>query len=459
VARLPLRRPELIAAPGALPTPQLPAEVAAIVERLWSAGHAAYVVGGGPRDYLLGRQPKDWDVATNARPERMLEIFPTGHYENKFGTVDVDAVQVTTFRRDHQYGDHRRPDSVTFTDSATEDLARRDFTVNAIAWGGAGGQTGWLDPTGGADDLHARLLRAVGDPDQRFDEDALRLVRAARLAAELGFEIEAETRAAMARTAHLGEWVARERLGVEFRRMLSADPPSAAMRILADTGLLVVLFPLLEAQRGMPQAKIAGHDLWAHTLTSLDAAATLEGSTERLRLAALLHDIGKPSTFADGHFIGHDVEGAVMAEGLLADLAWPRREIEPIRRLVANHMFQYLPNWTDAAVRRFVRRVTPDLALDQLRLRAADNIGSGLPADAGLLDELRRRVAKVLESHEPLGLRDLAVDGTLLTTELGLAPGPVIGRLLEHLLDWVTDDPARNTREQLLSEARTEAAR
>lgn len=438
-----------------------PAAVQAILDRLWSAGHSAYIVGGGVRDSLLGQEPKDWDVATGARPERMLELFPTGRYENRFGTVSVDDVQVTTLRRDHLYGDHRRPDSVTFTESIDEDLARRDFTVNAIAWGRARGdvESRWVDPTGGRADLDARLVRAVGDPKRRFDEDALRLVRAARLAAQLGFAIEPATHRAMQGTAALIGYVSRERLGEELRRMLRADPPSAGLRILAGTRLLALAFPLLEAQRGLAQDKRPGDDLWAHSLATLDGAAALEGSTERLRLAALLHDVGKPSTFADGHFVGHDVEGARLADDFLTGLAYGRRDIEPVVRLIGQHMFQYLPKWSDAAVRRFVRRVGPDLVLDLLRLRQADNIGSGLFADAGRLDELRSRVTGVLERHEPLGLRDLAIDGNALTSELAIAPGPLVGQLLEHLLDFVLADPARNSHEQLLDEARAELAR
>jgi tRNA nucleotidyltransferase (CCA-adding enzyme) len=454
VARLPVRRPELTSTADAAP-PQPPAEVNSILDRLWQSGHAAYLVGGGVRDWLLGRAPTDWDVATDARPEQLLELFPGARYENRFGTVSVDRVEITTFRRDHLYGDHRRPDSVTFADDLPTDLARRDFTVNAIAWGrpAGGAAAAWSDPTNGRADLRAARLRAVGDPAQRFDEDALRLVRAARLAAQLGFEIEPATRAAMSATAALVEWVSRERVGSEFRRMLQADPPSTAFRILADTGLLARLFPLLEAQRGLAQAKIAGDDLWAHTLASVDAAATLAGPSDRLRLAALLHDVGKPSTFADGHFVGHDRVGAELAETLLAELAFGRREIEPIGRLIAQHMFQYLPRWSDAAVRRFVRRIGPDLVLDQLRLRAADNLGSGLAANAGHLDELGQRVQAVLDAHVPLGLHDLAIDGDVLRAELGLAPGPLIGRLLDDLLEWVIAWPERNTRAQLLARA------
>ncbi|MDP8904968.1 MAG: HD domain-containing protein [Chloroflexota bacterium] len=438
----------------------MPTEVQQILARLWQNGHAGYVVGGGVRDWLLGRSEADWDIATDARPERLLVLFPRGRYENRFGTVTIGAVEATTFRRDHRYADHRRPDSVTFSDDILDDLARRDFTVNAIAWGRAGGaraagdQPRWVDPHAGLADLDARLLRAVGDPALRFDEDSLRLVRAARLAAQLGFEIESETKSAMTASRDLVKWVSRERIGAELRRMLDADPPSRGFRLLAETRLLEPLLPELAAEQGVPQDKIAGHDLWQHSLTTLDAAAELEGSSDRLRLAAVLHDIGKPTTYADGRFVGHDVEGARLAEALLGRLAFPRRDVQPVADLIRHHMFSYEPRWSDAAVRRLIRRVGCDLVADLLRLRQADNIGSGLPADAGHLDELRRRVAGELDAGVPLQLRDLAVDGDVLIAELAIRPGPQLGRLLNDLLDTVVADPRLNTREKLLARAR-----
>ena len=436
-----------------------PAAVMHVLSSLWDNGHAAYLVGGGVRDALLGKSVSDWDVATDALPERLLELFPAGGYENRFGTVTVPSsgvdLEVTTFRRDHRYADHRRPNSVTFTDSLDEDLARRDFTVNAVAWG----RDGLADPTGGLADLTAGVLRAVGDPLVRFDEDALRLLRAARLAAQLGFEIEPSTLAAMTATAETVKWVSSERIGDELRKMLAADPPSGAFAILAETGVLEFCLPELAAQRGIAQDKAPGMDLWAHCLATLDGAASIDQPKLRLRLAALLHDIGKPGTLADGHFIGHDAEGASLSEALLARLAVPRREAEAVVELVRHHMFSYEPKWSGAAVRRFIRRVGRDLVHDLLDLRSADNLGSGLPANAGHLDELRARVADELAAGAPLSLRELAVHGDDLTVALSIAPGPVVGTLLDHLLAWVLDDPARNERAALLDEARAELAR
>jgi tRNA nucleotidyltransferase (CCA-adding enzyme) len=435
---------------------RVPAEVQSILERLWASGHAAYVVGGGVRDALLGRSQSDWDIATDARPERLLELFPGSHYGNRFGTVTIGPVEATTFRRDHRYADHRRPDSVTFTDSIEEDLARRDFTVNALAWGRAANADAaeWVDPHRGFDDLAGHRLRAVGEPDLRFDEDALRLLRAARLAAQLGFDIEPRTLAAMSSAAHLLKWVANERIGAEFRRMIAADPPSTGLRILDATNLLEPLFPELAAQRGVAQDKIAGHDVWQHSLATLDAAALVDPPNQRLRLAALLHDIGKPLTFADGRFIGHDIEGARLTTELLGRLAFAQRDVDHVAALVRHHMFRYEPRWTNAAVRRFIRRVGREMVDDLIKLRQADNLGSGLAAAADGSDELRRRVDGELAAGVPLSLRELAIDGHDLTTELDLAPGQLVGRLLDRLLESVVSDPQRNTRDQLLVDAR-----
>ena len=426
---------------------------------LWDRGHAAYLVGGGVRDALLGKPVTDWDVATDALPERLLELFPAGGYDNRFGTVRVPSgemeLEVTTFRRDHQYADHRRPDSVTFTDSLEEDLERRDFTVNAIAWS----RDGLADPTGGLVDLSAGVLRAVGDPSLRFDEDALRLLRAARLAAQLDFTIEPSTLAAMSATASTVQHVSAERIGEELRKILRTAAPTRALAILADAGVLRYALPELDAQRGIAQDKAPGMDLWAHCLAAVDAAAGLAPGNPRLRLAALVHDIGKPGTLADGHFIGHDTEGARLAELMLAKLAFPRREVEAVAELVRHHMFSYESKWSGAAVRRFIRRIDRSLVDELLDLRAADNVGSGLPANAGNLDELRSRVASELAAGAPLSLRELDVRGDDLTAALDLAQGPVVGSLLDHLLQWVLDDPARNERAALIAEARAQLDR
>lgn len=441
-------------APGRQVSPSPPA--LAVLSRLWSAGHAAYLVGGGVRDQLLGRPVHDEDIASDAPPERVLDLFPDGHRLGVFGTVDIAGIQVTTFRRDHTYADHRRPDRVTFTSRVDEDLARRDFTVNALAWGRAGDTLqapGLIDPTGGLADLDARLLRAVGDPDTRFEEDALRLLRGARLAATLDMGIERGTREAMRRHGPDVGWLSTERVGEELRRMLAAPVPSVAVRLLDEVGALRVMLPEVTAQHGVPQAKIPGDDLFDHSMRTMDAAASLGDTTLPLVTAGLLHDIGKPATAAEGHFLGHPEVGAQMAREALERLRLPGTLVEWVVRLIHDHMFQFRPTWTDAAVRRFLRRVGTDLVDDLLRLREADDIGSGLPPSAEV-DLLRSRIDAQRATDPPLTLAQLAVDGHDLLAETDRPPGPWVGMYLERLLASVVNDPRRNRREVLLADVR-----
>jgi putative nucleotidyltransferase with HDIG domain len=434
------------------PTP----EALAILERLWAAGHAAYLVGGGVRDQLLSRPVHDEDIATDALPDAVLGLFPGGHRRSVFGTIDIGGIQVTTFRRDHRYADHRRPDRVTFTTSLEEDLARRDFTINALAWGRARGALGpatFVDPTGGLADLERRVLRAVGDPDARFSEDALRLLRGARFATALDLAIDPPTLDAMRRHGADVGYLSAERVGEELRRMLASDRPSVAVRLLDDIGALAVMLPEVTSQHGVPQAKIPGDDLFDHSMRTMDAAAALDDTSLALVCAGLLHDIGKPTTAADGHFIGHPEEGARMARVVLERLRTPRPLVERVERLIREHMFQFRPTWTDAAVRRFLRRVGPDLVDDLLRLRVADDIGSGVVPGHDL-ELLRDRVDAQRQARPPLCLADLAVDGHDVIEAAGTPPGPWVGTYLERLLASVVNDPRRNRREVLLADVR-----
>ncbi len=441
----------------------IPPYVLDLLGLLWSAGHAAYAVGGSVRDPLLGRPPSDqWDLATSARPEQMLALFAgDAVYENRFGTVvvrrgDRPETEITTFRSDHDYADFRRPHRVEFTDSIELDLARRDFTVNAMAWGAPAGEPPTLvDPHDGRADLEARLLRAVGEPDERFREDALRMVRAVRLASTLGFTIEPATLAGIQGQAELVRHLSGERIAIELSKLLAAPRPSVGLRLLADTGLLRGISPELMDQRGVPQNKVPGEDLWDHTLRSVDGA---DIEPPRIRLAALLHDIGKPSTFSDGRFLRHEVVGAELAGAFLDRLRWPHAERDRVVHLVRQHMFGYEPGWSETAVRRFIAKVGPDALEDLFRLREADNIGSGNEPSAGRLAELRARVAAELEANVVLDRHGLAIDGDDLIAELGLAPGPALGRILDGLLEAVIADPSRNRRDALLEVARSMAA-
>ena len=399
-----------------------PPHVLAVIEQLHARGHAGYIVGGSVRDALLGRPPKDWDLATDARPERMLHLFPGAVYENAFGTVAVrrggDVLEITTFRNEHEYADFRRPHRLEFGDDVRDDLARRDFTVNAIAWGveapvegdaGAAapiGESGReiaapaiVDPFDGIADLERGLLRAVGDPGTRFREDALRMIRAIRLAATLELDIEPATLAAVAADASLFAHLSGERSGAELARLLAAPRPSVGLRLAEETGLLAVISPELAAQRGVPQNKTDGEDLWDHTLRSVDAAPA---GRPIVRLAALLHDLGKPATLADGHFHHHDVVGAQQAVALLQRLRAPRATIETIEVLVRHHMFTVDPDATGAAIRRFIKRVGVEHVHALLELRRADDIGSGRPGDSPSLVAFRARIEEELAAEAAL---------------------------------------------------------
>jgi tRNA nucleotidyltransferase/poly(A) polymerase len=428
----------------------------------------------------LGRAPADWDLTTDARPDRIQSIFPRSIYENRFGTVVVrhrgTQYEITTFRRDATYTNHRHPDGIEFGRSIDEDLARRDFTVNAMAWGTdpAGGVAGvpggvagvpggvdgvpggvdggarLVDPHGGRGDLERRLLRAVGDPDRRFNEDALRMIRAVRLAATLRFDVEPETMAAITRNAQLAAHLSGERIFSELLKLLAAELPSVGLRLMADTGLLAVIAPDLDRQRGIPQNKIAGEDLWGHTLRTVDATP----NRPVVRLAALLHDVGKPDTISDGPFHGHEAVGARLAATFLSELHAPRELQERVAHLVRLHMFNYGPGWSDAAVRRFVRKVTPDGVEDLLALRAADNEGSGQPPETGGLPELAARIRTELASGFVLGRGQLEVDGNDLMVDLGLPRGPILGSILDYLTERVVSEPALNVKPVLLELAK-----
>ncbi len=455
------RGPTTAMGPG---TTAIPAGIRSIARTLRAAGHEAHLVGGCVRDLLRGVAPLDWDVATDARPDRLLVLFPGARYENRFGTVAVPLPdgthEVTTFRHDGTYSDHRRPDDVTFGDTLDEDLARRDFTVNAmaIALDPAGEPGAVEDRFGGRADLAAGVLRAVGDPATRFREDALRMLRAVRFAATLGMSVEPATRAAIASEAPLAAHVSGERTFAELARLLGAPRPSIGLRLAEETGLLGVVAPELARQRGVPQVKVPGEDLWDHTCRTVDAAsgAFVDG-LPLARVAALLHDVGKPATFADGHFVGHDVAGAELAAAWLDELRAPRAFTARVANLVRHHMFDYGPGWSDAAVRRFIRRVGLADLEELIDLRAADNVGSGLAPDVDGLGELRTRCRAQVAAHVALRRADLAVDGDDLMRALGLASGPAVGRLLDTLLERVVGDPMLNERTRLLALAREAA--
>jgi tRNA nucleotidyltransferase (CCA-adding enzyme) len=439
----------------------VPPDVFALSEQLRARGKRAWIVGGCVRDLLLGRTASDWDVATDARPKELVAIFPRAVPTGiEHGTVTVvrggHHYEVTTLRGEGTYTDGRRPDWVEFVDEITADLARRDFTVNAIAIDPADGKV--IDPHGGQADLQARVLRAVGNAVERFSEDGLRVLRAARFVATLEMSLESETEAAIRPTLGTFRKVAAERVRDEWIKAMRARTPSRAFDVMLRTGILEVTCPELLQGVSMEQNKWHGYDVWRHGLECMDACA----GDPILRIAALLHDVGKPATRAwsdktkDYTFYDHDRVGAEMASPIAERMRFSNEERERIVALVRHHLFHYSDEWTDAAVRRWLRRVSMDRVEDLYALNAADVRAKGRDFDADLtaLEELKGHVARVLAQGAALSTRDLKVNGRDLMKELNLAPGPIIGRVLDALLEAVLTDPAANERDTLLARAR-----
>jgi tRNA nucleotidyltransferase (CCA-adding enzyme) len=437
---------------------QVPKDVERVVATLTEASHAAYVVGGCVRDAIRGVDPQDWDVATDATPEQIQKLFKKSLYTNRFGTVIVRSgeheVEVTTYRTEADYSDHRRPDQVAFTDSLHLDLSRRDFTMNAMAWRpGKNGTPGQLvDPFDGQRDLESHVLRAVGEPDERFHEDALRMLRAVRFATLLDMRIDERTVAAIHKNAHLAATLSGERINQEMTKILGAPRPSVAFRMLSDVGLLEVLCPELEECKKTPQDKVAAQDVFEHSLATLDA--TPAGDLV-LRLAGLFHDIGKPDTFADGHFHQHEFVGEFKARQILRRWKFDKETVAEVTHLIRNHMFWYETHWTDSAVRRFIRKIGLDYIPALFALRRADNIGSGARSPRMYaLEALWQRVQEQIAAANAFSPRDLVIDGNDVMRELGIPPGPEVGRILNALFERVLDEPALNSPEKLIELAK-----
>jgi putative nucleotidyltransferase with HDIG domain len=402
-----------------------------------------------------------WDLATSATPEEVTALFPNAVPTGiAHGTVTLPepngAIEITTYRSDHGYSDARHPDEVKFGVDLVTDLERRDFTVNALVYEPLDQLV--LDATGGLQDLEDRVLRAVGDPVKRFREDALRPLRGARLAAVLEFGFEARTRDALGSASDLVPKLSQERVRDELSKLLAARHPSQGLEVLREAGLLALILPELADCIGVPQNRHHAFDVYVHTLRSIDAAP--EGNAI-VRWAALAHDLGKPATRAvreDGEatFHGHPQVGADLADAMLERLKFANAPRERIVHLVREHLFEYRPEWTDAAVRRFVKRVGIDAMEDLFQLRAADAAGTRADGSPDLenLVAFRARIESVLAAKPALSARELAVDGHDLMAELAMKPGPRLGALLDQLVERVLDDPALNSRERLLDLAR-----
>lgn len=451
-----------------IPTPDqiaatIPPPVHELCRRLRQAGKKSWVVGGSIRDLLRGKPVADYDVCTDALPAEVQRIFPrvipTGI---DHGTVTVllggQPYEVTTLRGEGAYTDGRRPDEVRYLTEITEDLARRDFTVNAIAFD-LDNHT-LVDPFGGLRDLEQRVIRAVGVPAERFGEDGLRVLRAARFVSTLEATLDPPTEAAIRQTLDTFRKVSPERVHDEWVKTMKAREPSRAFNVMLRTGILDVTCPELVTTHGCEQNRWHVFDVWGHSMACLDAC---EGDPI-LRIAALFHDIGKPKSraFSDktGDYTFHEHEriGAEIAEPILQRLRFSNDDRHRIVHLVRHHLVCYEPSWTDSAVRRWIRRVTRERMDDLYALCRADVLGKGRPAPDEIerVEQLRDRAARILEAGDALSTKALVLNGNDLMRELGLRPGRHIGQLLDALLEKVIDDPSLNTREQLLALARAQ---
>ena len=432
-----------------------------ICERLRHAGKRAWIVGGCVRDTLLGKPISDWDVATEALPKELMKLFPKAIPTGlQHGTVTVVVrgrhYEVTTLRGETTYSDGRRPDAVHFVDDIVADLARRDFTINAIAVDPSNGTL--VDPFDGRADLASRTIRAVGKAVERFSEDGLRVLRAARFSATLGFDLAPETFAAIEPTLDTFRKVSAERVRDEWMKTMKAKTPSRAFEVMRTSGILGVSCPEMLEGVGMVQNKWHSLDVWNHALTCMDACV----GDPVLRIAALLHDVGKPRSreFSDKTqdytFYDHDKIGAEIALPIVSRLRFSNEEKARIVALVRHHLFHY-DEWSDQAVRRWIKRVGPERIEDLYRLNEADLRGKGAifkEEDLTPLFALKAHVEKVLAEGAALSTRDLAIDGNVLMKQLGVAPGRIIGQVLEELLEAVIADPALNEHEALLGLAR-----
>lgn len=475
-------------------TQSIPKEVIATCFLLQEAGYEAYIVGGAVRDLLLGKPVDDWDFTTNATPEEIQRLFPEHFYENTFGTVGVtienlflqlganaeaidetkkqEILEITTFRSESAYSDHRRPDSVEWGKTLQEDLQRRDFTVNALALEALSSaeerkhflqafstkpntvpqSVKFIDLYSGWQDLQNRVIQCVGDPGKRFQEDALRMLRAIRLAAQLEFQIDQETLVAIQTHSDLIQYVSWERIRDEFLKILKTKQIETAMTVLSSTGLLKHILPELLAAKNIEQRGHHEYDVWLH---SIRACQLCPSQDPIVKFAALLHDIAKPETQSEivdqpgeYSFHNHEVIGARMARNIARRFRLSKDDVQRVFTLVRWHMFYYQPSMTDAAIRRFMRKVGIENLDDMMALREGDRLGSGSKRTSWRLEEMKQRIHDQL--HQPMKVTDLAVNGSDVMETLGISPSRQVGDILNSLFEEVLENPEKNTREYLL---------
>jgi tRNA nucleotidyltransferase (CCA-adding enzyme) len=459
----------------------IPEKLKDIIAKLEKSGFEAWIVGGCVRDLLMDRTPNDWDLTTSALPEELLKVFPEAHYENDFGTVILpikdekgevlEVFEITTYRSEEGYADRRRPDKVNFEKDVDADLSRRDFTVNALAMRSAkskmplrkdlepfiivNGDYQILDLFGGVKDIGKRIIRAVGEPIDRFKEDSLRMMRAVRFTCQLGFVMEEKTERAIVKMAGALKFIARERVAIELIKILSSERPYEGVMALHEAKLLQYIIPDLEQGVGMAQNHHHIYTVFEHGVLSLKNCPSTDW---RVRMAALIHDIGKPKVkkVIDGvaTFYNHEYVGAKLAGKICKNLKFSAEDTDKVVNLVRNHMFYYnVGEVTAASVRRLIKKVGGENLKDLIDLRVADRLGSGVQkAIPYKLRHLQYMFEKV--QHDPVSVKMLKINGTDLMNELNIAPSPKIGEILDVLLAEVIEDPALNEKEHLSARAK-----
>jgi tRNA nucleotidyltransferase (CCA-adding enzyme) len=440
---------------------RIPKEISAVSEGLRNAGYEAYLVGGCVRDLIIGLEPKDWDVTTNATPEQIQAVFPESFYENDYGTVGVKTgsedkrlaiIEVTPYRTESEYSDKRRPDKVEFGTSLLEDLARRDFTINAIALDDSKGHI--VDPYNGEKDIKDKIVRAVGNASERFNEDALRMLRAVRFVAELGFGIDGDTATAIGENNKHLSHVSRERVRDELVRILNSSQPMSAFVLAQQLGILEFISPDLARSIGVEQNQAHSYDVFEHLMRTLQHAADKNFNLE-VRLACLFHDVSKTESRRrsdeknDWSFHGHEVVGSRVTKKVLEDLRFSKEIVDKVFKLVRWHMFFSDPEQiTLSAVRRMITNVGEENIQDLLNLRMCDRIGTGRPKEQPF--RFRKYKAMVDQAlRDPISVGMLKTDGSRIMEMFHVNPGPKIGWTLNALLEEILDDPERNTEEYL----------
>lgn len=447
----------------------IPKEVWDIFKKFTKAGFEIYLVGAGGRNLISAKKPVDCDFTTNARPNEIKKLFKKSFYDNVFGTVGIpikrnkhtEIYEITTYRKEWGYSDRRRPDKVVWGDSLEEDLKRRDFTWNTIVVGpkkklqtpNSELRTNLelIDLFGGIKDFKAKVVKAVGDPNDRFAEDALRMLRAIRFAAQLGFTIEEKTFQAIKNNTKLIQKISGERIRDELIKILKSDYPGDGFTLLLSSGLLEEILPELVKEYGVAQARHHKDDVWTHSLLSLKHCPS---NDPIVRFATLLHDVGKPVTAKPGKdvevtFYNHEVVGASIVRNIANRLKFSKKDRELLFRLVRWHQFSVDERQTDKAFRRFIRRVGKENLADMLDLRVGDRLGGGCRETSWRLEEFKKHLVEV--QKQPFLVTDLKINGNDVMKEKKITPGPLVGKILNQLFDQVVDGKVKNERKALLT--------